>query len=87
MALLGKKLISSAKNFVYFFALSVLFSCSSIYPLTKAEQDRLDNDIIDPNAQLTREQFKEALIPFRQNKYNQKRRDGSDFDKASKKGR
>jgi len=85
MALLGKKLISSAKNFVYFFALSVLFSCSSIYPLTKAEQDRLDNDIIDPNAQLTREQFTEALIPFRQNKYNQKRRDGSDFDKASKK--
>ncbi|PIR39115.1 MAG: hypothetical protein COV35_04435 [Alphaproteobacteria bacterium CG11_big_fil_rev_8_21_14_0_20_39_49] len=63
MKFLSKKLITFTKATVYFSAFCMVTSCIPMTKITQAEIDRVNNEIIDPELGLSRQQLKDSLKP------------------------
>ena len=63
MKFLCKKLVRLTKAIVYFSAFSMIISCIPMTQITQGEIDRANNEILDPNFGLSRNEIKNALMP------------------------
>lgn len=75
MKFLSKKLITFTKATVYFSAFCMVTSCIPMTKITQAEIDRANNEIIDPELGLSRQQLKDSLKPSQVRNANNDRDD------------
>jgi MSHA type pilus biogenesis protein MshL len=78
MTFLSKRLIKLTKQILCLSAFAMIFSCNPMTKITKEEVNRLNNELVDSNINLTRKQYKDALIPKRESdskdRYSNKRK-------------